>query len=136
MAVVGFSFSKISAEKKKGMQDKVNINNNVSIKSVQEADLALGAAKQKGVRFEFIFTSDYSPDVAMITLEGELLYVGQDAIVKEVLDSWKKEKKLSKSVTSEIFNNILSRCNVEAIVISREINVPPPIPMPKVDSKK
>ncbi len=133
MTVIGFNFTKISAQKNKPIKGKVNINNNVSVKDIKEVDLNLGKTKQKGVKFEFVFTSKYSTDVADITLEGETVYVGPEATIKEIQDEWKKDQKLPKSVMNEIFNNVLSRCNVQAIIISRDLGLPPPIPMPKVD---
>ena len=133
MTVIGFNFTKIQAEKKKAIKSNVNINNNVSIKDLKEIDLALGVNKQKGIKFEFLFVSKYSSDIAEITLEGESVYVGPEAKIKEILDTWKKEKKLAKSVMNEIFNNILAKCNIQAIIISRDLGLPPPIPMPKVD---
>jgi len=31
-----------------------------------------------------------------------------------------------------VINSILGRCNIQALIMSKELNMPPPIPMPKV----
>ena len=31
-----------------------------------------------------------------------------------------------------LLNTILTKCNVQALILSQEVNLPPPIPMPKV----
>ena len=51
MAIVGFNFTKMNVEKNKAVEGKININNNVSIKDVEENELSLGKSKQKGVKF-------------------------------------------------------------------------------------
>ena len=132
MAVVGFNFTKIDAEKKEFVKGKININNNVSIKEVEEKDLFLGNQKQKVLSFTFEFISKYDPDIGSIRLIGEVLFMDDSKNVKEILDGWKKDKRLPKETMTNILNTILSKCNVEALILSERINLPPPIPLPKV----
>ena len=132
MAIVGFNFSKINVERKKDPVGKVDINNNVSVKNVEEADFAVGSLKQKGLRFTFEFVSDYTPDIASITLNGSVLFVGDKSQTEKILGEWKKNKKLSKDIMADIVNTVLTRCNVESVMLSRDVNLPPPIPMPTV----
>ena len=47
-----------------------------------------------------------------------------------------KDKKIPKEVMTPVLNNILAKSNVEALVLSRELNLPPPIPLPKVEVKE
>ena len=54
MAIVGINITKINAERKESKGGKININNNISISSVESKDLALGQSKQKGLRFNLI----------------------------------------------------------------------------------
>ena len=135
MAIVSFSFTKIVAEKKGPTTGKVNISNNVSIKDIEEATLSTGKAKQKILKFVFNFSSVYDPSVGKIEFIGDVLVVEPEKKIKEVLDKWKKEKKVQKDVLTPILNTVLARCNIEAIVISRDIGLPPPLPLPKVDAK-
>jgi len=48
------------------------------------------------------------------------------------LKAGRKNKQVPKDIMGDILNTILMRCNVEALVLSRDVNLPPPIPMPKV----
>ncbi|PIN74986.1 hypothetical protein COV22_00965, partial [Candidatus Woesearchaeota archaeon CG10_big_fil_rev_8_21_14_0_10_47_5] len=129
-------FTQISAEKKPNVHGKININNNVTIVDVQTADLFLGSIKQPGLRFLFEYKSTYSPGLGTIVLGGEVLYMGDANKNSEILASWKKDKKVSGSVISEILNHVLGRCNIEALLISREVNLPPPIPLPRLKSEE
>ncbi|MAG15487.1 hypothetical protein CMO88_00325 [Candidatus Woesearchaeota archaeon] len=133
MAIIGFNFTKILVEKKSKIKGKVDIKNNVSVKDVEATDIPIGTSKQNALKFIFEFTSDYSPSVGQILFNGDVLYVDDPAKQTEVLKNWKKNKQVPKETMSEILNTVLMRCNVEALLLSRDVNLPPPIPMPKVE---
>lgn len=132
MAVIGFNFNKISIQREPVLKGKLNIKNNVTIKNVEKADLFLGKSKQDGIKYSFEFTSKYEPNAAEILLQGDVLSVEESAKAKEIIDGWKKNKKIPSDVMANILNNILTRCNIQALVLSRDVNLPPPIPLPKV----
>lgn len=135
MTIVSFNFLSMNAEKKNAIKGKVNINNNVTIKDVEEKDLSLGVNKQQSLRFIFEFISKYDPNVGSITLTGDVLFIEEAKKIKEILDGWKKNKKLPKEVTSKVLNTILLKCNVQALILSEQLNLPPPIPLPKIQIK-
>src|SRR3989338_1780732 len=130
--IVGFGFTKLSAERKEAVKGKIDISNNVTIKNVEEADLALGKESQRVIKFVFEFTSKYEPNIGAVLFEGELLYMEDSKKTKEILSTWKKEKKVQQELMGGLLNTILTKCNVQALILSQEINLPPPIPMPKV----
>ena len=130
--IVGFGFTKLNAEKNEKVQGKIDINNNVSIKDIKEDSFSFGSNKQNVIKFIFEFTSKYEPSVGNILFEGELLYMEDPKKTKEILASWKKDKKVPKELMAGLLNTILTKCNVQALILSQEVNLPPPIPMPKV----
>lgn len=135
--IVGFGFTKLSAEKGEPSKGKIDINNNVSIKDVQEDSFSLGKDKQQDVlRFLFEFTSKYEPNVGSILFEGELLYMEEQKKAKEIIGNWKKDKKLPKEMMAGLLNTILTKCNVQALILSQQVNLPPPIPLPKVQMQQ
>jgi len=136
MAIVGFNFSKLTIERSEAVKGKISISNNVSIKEIEEANLALGEAKQKGLKFTFEFTSIYEPKFASINIHGSVLYLADSGKVTAMLAEWGKNKKIDKDVMTEVLNTVLTKCNVEALILSRDFNLPPPIPLPKVETQK
>ena len=131
--IVGFGFTKLSAEKHDAAKGKIDINNNVSIKDIKEDDFSFGKDKKQNVlRFIFEFTSKYEPNVGNILFEGELLYMEEPKKAKEILADWKKDKKVPKELMAGLLNTILTKCNVQALILSQQVNLPPPIPLPKV----
>jgi len=135
MTIVSFNFTKIEAEKKEVSKGKINISNNVTIEKVEEKDLSLGSQKQKVLNFTFQFTSKYEPDAGNIKLVGNVLYMENSKKVKEVLDDWKKDKKLPKDIMTKVLNVVLNKSNVQALILSDQVNLPPPVPLPKVQAQ-
>lgn len=134
MAIVGFEFNRIDVHKQETAKGKINISNNVGITDVQKSDLNLGKTKQHGVKFLFKYKSLYEPGFAKIELGGTVLYLTDDKQSKEILDSWKKDKKITKDIAEKIINSILTKCNIQSIILSNTVNLPPPVPMPKVNT--
>jgi len=128
-------FSKIAIEKMNPLAGKVSINNNVTIKNVEKTQLALGKNKQDVLKFTYEYTAKYDPKIALITLVGTLTYMPKKEKIDELVKQWKKEKKLPNEILSPVLNSIYTKCNVQALVMAREINLPPPIQLPKVTLK-
>src|SRR3989338_2907419 len=112
MTIVGFNFTKINVERKSSASGKINVSSNVAIKDVIETDLAIGASKQKAVRFVFEFTTNFEPKVGSILLGGEVLYLQDAKNVEKIMGEWKQGKKVDKDVMTAILNNVLAKCNV------------------------
>ncbi len=132
MAVIGFNFNRINVEKNEAEKGKVNISNNVAIKNIEQKGISLGKDKQDALKFTFEFSSKYEPKLGAITLGGDVLYLTDSKKSKEILDNWKKDKRVPKEIMAGILNTVLARCNIQALILSQEVNLPPPIPLPKV----
>ena len=133
MPVVGLSFNKIVVEKLGPAKGKVQVNNNVVLKDAEKTDLgAAGNSKQGAVKFHFSFTAKYEPKIADMLINGTLTYLDTPEAATKMVEQWKKEKKVPNDVMQQVLNTVFSRCNVEALILSREVALPPPIPLPKI----
>lgn len=132
MTVVGFSFTKINVEKKETAKGKINISNHVSIQNVEESSFSIGQDEQKSLKFTFLFASSYDPNVGIISLTGELVFIEDKSKIAQIFSEWKDKKRVDKEVMTDILNVILNRCNIQALILARDINLPSPIPLPKV----
>ena len=130
--IIGFNFNTISVQRKRNPSGNIDIKNNVAIKDVQKTDFKFGSTSQQGLKFIFEFTSKYTPDFGEVLLTGEVLYLADDKTTRQILDEWASSKKISKELMSGILNTVLARCNIQAWVLSKEVNLPPPIPMPQI----
>mgnify|MGYP001602238595 FL=1 len=131
MPIVKISVHRLNAERSlKAKGGQVKINNNVSIKNVEEMDFLVEG--KKGLKFTFEFSCHYEPDLGKIEVEGQVLFVDEVAKVDEVNASWKKSKKIPVDVMELIVNAALHKGNIQAIKVSEEVNLPSPLPLPKV----
>jgi hypothetical protein len=133
MALVGFSFTKINAERKSATIQNVNIESNAGVTNIIE--LQNIDAKKSLIKFDFDFVVKYEPNVGRIEIKGEVVEIYDRELGLKVLQHWTSDKKVYVEVMQELFNNILARSNVEAIVISRDLGLPSPLQMPRVDVK-
>ncbi|MBI2136019.1 hypothetical protein HYU06_03040 [Candidatus Woesearchaeota archaeon] len=136
MPIVGCNYRKITLERRDNVAGNINIKNNIAIKDVEEKEFALGKAKQQGLKFNFEFTTEYEPNIGTINIFGEVLYLDEPKKIKELAASWKKNKKVEPDVMQQVLNTALSKCNVKALILSEDINLPPPIPLPRVSIEK
>ena len=136
MTIVGFNFTTIDVKREGSVSGKVSISNNVSIKDMVEIPFPLAKEKQKALRFGFEFSSKYEPKVGNINLGGDLLYLETADKAKKLLEEWKKSQKVETEVMKNILNTILAKGNILSLILSQEVNLPPPIPLPKVNIKE
>ena len=131
MGILNFSFTKILVEKTGKKAKQINIKSGMNIKDVVESDM-IGGTKQKAFVIKFSFETIYEPKLATILLEGDLVVLANEAQSKGINETWKKNKSLPKDIALSVFNRILHNCNVEALILSKELNLPAPIQLPKV----
>lgn len=130
MQVIGFNFTKISAERKKLPEGKIEIKSNINIKSIAPEKVEL--LKDKDVlKFDFEFSIDYTTDIASLVFEGFLLMMMEKDKAKEVVKKW-KNKKIEDEVRLPMFNLILTKCNLKALQFEEEFALPTHVPLPRL----
>jgi len=128
MTIVGFNFSKVSAEKK-NEKASGNIDVNISlpvIKSIEKKDDVAGI--RDIIAIEFSLTMLYEPKIGVIELSGELLYQGEKTA--KIMKTWKEKKILDNDAALDIYNHIFRRCVIRAFSLSDDVRLPPPVTVP------
>lgn len=133
MAVIGFNFTKIAAQKLSNKTGKVQVNNNIAIKNIEESSFS-GDAKRKAIRVVFRYDGVYEPKIAHLQFEGDIILLMETKEADALVKGWEEKKAPVKSL-SNAMNHVLERCNVEGIILARDMNLPSPIPLPKVNEK-
>jgi hypothetical protein len=132
MAIIGFNYTKIDVEKKEDLSGNIKITNNVSFKDVTEKEFQFGSQKQKGLKFVFEYTTNYEPKIGHIIICGEVMTIEPDDHRKKILAQWKKDKAIENTVMIALLNHIFNKCNLQALILTRDVNLPPPIKLPQV----
>ncbi len=130
--LVGINFDRLIAERRAQKIDKISINNNIRVLNVQESGVVTKQS-DKAIDIQFEFSAKFEPNVGQILITGTAIYVLPKKKTIQVLKEWKKNKKLPDDIVAEVLTALLARANVEAILLAKEVNLPPTIPMPKVE---
>jgi hypothetical protein len=129
MPIVGLNFDKIGAKKDNKITGKVQVKNNVDIRNVEQEKLSISSSDDI-LKISFEFKSTYEPEVGAIQLNGHVLYMDDPKKIDEIAKEWKKTKGLQKDISPMIINSILARCNIKALILSQDVNLPPHIRLP------
>lgn len=99
----------------------VKIATNVNILGINK--------KQAGLlEVPFVFTINYSPPVAQISVKGRAHIKGAEGELKKIHGSYVEKKPPPEIVVQSISNVVF----LESVIITRTLNVPPPIPLPRI----
>jgi hypothetical protein len=80
----------------------------------------------------FILTINYNPSIAQISLKGRAYVAGDKSEIDKVYKEYEEKKPPPQVIIQSISNVVF----VESIVISRTLNIPPPIPLPQMPEGK
>ena len=121
---VSVSISYISAERfwehDKPAPAGVHISTNVNIVGIEP--------KGEELSVPFVVTIGYIPSIAQMNLKGRAILSGERDELERVQDDYKKQR----APPSQLLRSITTVSLTEATVISRTLNIPPPIPLPEM----
>lgn len=78
----------------------------------------------------FVFTINYNPAVAQISFKGTSHVTGEQEELEKIVKGH-KDKKAPPPVILQSISNVVF---LESVILCRTLNIPPPIPLPKIQS--
>ena len=128
MIRVNVSISNVSADRywdvKKPLP-QIQINTNLNL-------VAMEKKADDSLEVPFVLTINYNPSIAQMSLKGRAYVAGDRDEIEKVYKEY-EEKKPPPPVIIQSISNVVF---IESIVISRTLNVPPPIPLPQISQAK
>jgi len=135
MAAFGFNLNKILIEKQEGKKlGKIEVHSKMEITSVKKEEVELAKGKDV-LKFNFDFNLNYMPDLAKIEFKGHVLILTDPKETKEIIENWKKEK-IKDDLKVAVYNVIWEKCNVKALELEEDFNLPHHIPLGRVSLNK
>jgi hypothetical protein len=131
MPIVGYNISSITAERSAARTGRIDINSRPTINSVTKRTMP-DKRTVAVIGFEFLIT--YNPDIGRIRIVGEILYATQK--LKVVLHTWEKEGKLVEEADVEIKNFLFRKCLTVGLILSENLQLPPPLMFPTLVPRK
>lgn len=81
---------------------------------------------------DFRFTANYV-GLGFIKIEGQMTVTGE---VDTLIADWTREGNMNPEEANVVHNTIVSNCLPTALLIARDIKLPPPFPLPRVNIQK
>ena len=132
--IINFRLDKIHIERKNQPKGNIEAKNNLKVIDIDHESLS-ALTKQKALNFKFLFSVVYEPDIAKAEIGGNVTYMADEKQIKEIVEKWKKEKKIKPEIAAPIFNYILAKCNVKALGLEEDLELPFHIPIPRLKAK-
>lgn len=129
MPVIDVNFSKLEATRKpldKPVQN-ITVSNNSKIEKIEKKKLGnLG----EGLFIRFVYTANYEPSLGSINVSGTVVF--HDKKIKDCINEKKGEIALNPKIFQEVQNSILTASSIQALLLAKELKLPPPIQLPTV----
>ena len=93
MTVLGLGFQKLVVERLGAAKDKVNIQSNANVTEVDKMEFDAAGKPQPALKFTFQFTTDYQPEIAKITIIGDVVWFDKPEEIEKLLKGWKRIRK-------------------------------------------
>src|SRR5207244_1260660 len=77
---------------------------------------------------EFRYTASYGP-VGVIRIEGNMVF---SCDAKAFEEQWRTTSQMSPDAATEIHSTVMRACVPQAVGIAKDLQLPPPIPLPAV----
>jgi len=103
----------------------IKIENNSAITQISKGESDLSY-------IDFRFTANYT-GLGYIKIEGRITV---SELSEKVMDDWRKTSNLPVDDANAVHNAVVSNCMLSALLVSREIKLPAPMPIPRINMQK
>ena len=132
--IINYRLDKIFIQKKNKPKGPIEAKNNLKITSIAEETIS-SLTKEKALGMQFAFVVNYEPNVGSLEITGNVTYMNDQKTIKEILENWTKNKKIKQEIAAPVFNYILSKCNVKALRLEEDLELPFHVPIPRIRTK-
>ncbi len=114
---------RFSKSGEKMMNIKIENNSAITQVSKVEGDLC---------QIDFRFTANYT-GLGYIKIEGHLTV---SDLADKLIDDWRRTNNLPLEDANAVHNAVVSNCMITALIVAREIKLPAPMPIPRINMQK
>lgn len=128
-SVLNFEIYSIEA-KKFGFAEKVEIKQGVSIIAIDLSN-SMNNEQFSVLRIGFSYSCEFV-NIGNIAIRGNVLILEEKAKAEEIANRWKEKKEIEKDLLELVLNLAYRNCTIESIELSRKVNLPLPIQLPRI----
>jgi hypothetical protein len=104
---------------------QIQISTNINL-------VAMDKKPDDSLEIPFVLTINYNPSIAQISMKGSAYVSGDKSEIEKTFKDYEDKKPPSSIIIQSISNVVF----VESILVSRTLNIPPPIPLPQIQNGK
>jgi hypothetical protein len=124
MLKVNVVINSISAERFWDIRKQIppiQINTNINVVGMEKKP-------DESLEVPFVLSISYNPSIAQMSLKGNAFIAGDKEEISKVLKDYEQKKPPAQIIIQSISNVVF----IESVLISRTLNIPPPIPLPQI----
>jgi hypothetical protein len=124
MLRVNVVVSSISAERHWDIRKPIppiQISTNINIVGMEKK-------QDDSLEVPFVLSIVYNPSIAQLSLKGNAFVNGEKSELDKILKDYDQKKPPAQIIMQSISNVVF----IESVLISRTLNIPPPIPLPQI----
>src|SRR4030043_728754 len=124
MLRVNVAISSVSAERFWDIRKPIppiQINTNINVVGMEKK-------QDESLEVPFVLSIVYNPSIAQMSLKGNAFVNGEKSEVDKILKDYDQKKPPAQIIMQSISNVVF----IESVLVSRTLNIPPPIPLPQV----
>jgi hypothetical protein len=99
----------------------IQINTNINV-------IGMEKKTDDSIEVPFVLSIGYNPSVAQMNLKGNAIVMGDKEELEKALKEFEQKKAPPQIVVQSISNVVF----IESIIVSKTLNIPPPIPLPQI----
>ena len=99
----------------------IQINTNINVVGMEKK-------QDESLEVQFVLSTAFNPSIAQMSLKGNAFVGGEKNEVEKALKDYEQKKPPPQIIIQSVSNVVF----IEAVLISRILNIPPPIPLPQI----
>ena len=99
----------------------IQINTNINVVGMEKK-------QDESLEVPFVLSITFNPSIAQMSIKGNAYVNGEKNEIEKALKDYEQKKPPAQIIIQSISNVVF----IEAVLISRILNIPPPVPLPQI----
>ena len=99
----------------------IQINTNINVVGMEKK-------QDESLEVQFVLSIAFNPSIAQMNLKGNAYVTGEKNEIEKALKDYEQKKPAPQVIVQSVSNVVF----IEAVLISRILNIPPPVPLPQI----
>ena len=124
MLRVNVAITSITAERFWDMRKSIppiQINTNINVVGMEKK-------QDESLEVPFVLSIGFNPSIAQMNLKGNAYVTGEKNEIEKTLKDYEQKKPPPQIIIQSVSNVVF----IESVLISRILNIPPPVPLPQI----